>query len=448
MAHHHHRPALPAPDEATHDLLDWLRGRGPSTIAIILFLLLGLIGIACVIALIMSGPEPRVKWGYTAAITSFLFSTTSAAPVLAFMSRFAKGYWGISLRRVAEVYSVGGLVTAPLFIILLHQLPDFYGRPSIWNDWPGAPVFWDTIAIILTTFAGLALLYLTSIPDFAAARDAGMGGMYRRLALGWTGTKRQWKVLTMGLIPLGAFYLMWLTYTHLFMVSDLAMSLVPGWKSSIFPPYHEISALQAGISITLLGLYLVRRLGHLEGYIGVDPFWGASKVLLALTLLFFYFTWAEFLPYWWGRLPEEIRLIDLLMLGVYRGHFITAFCLSFIAPFLLLIWNAVRRSVTGPTLVSIIILVGHFVDRVRIYVASWSVAGPVGQHITVAPPVYWGTLLDLGVVVGAISGMIFLYLVTLRILPPVSVWEFKSALLYTTERRFMKTEVAVLAKPG
>ncbi len=447
MAHHQHSAPLTA-DEATHDLLDWLHHRGPSWIAIGLFFLLGLVGVACVIMLILSGTEPRVKWGYTAAIMAFLFSTTQSAPVLAFATRFAKGYWAVSLRRVAEIYSVGSLVTAPLFIILLNQLPDWRGRPSIWNDWPGAPQFWDSVAIILITFAGLVLLYVSNIPDFAAARDAGMGDMYRRLALGWTGTKRQWRVLTMGLVPFGAFYLMWLTYMHLFMVSDLAISLVPGWKSAIFPAYHEISALQAGVATTLIGLYLVRRLGHLESYIGVDPFWGASKLMLGLTLLFFYFTWSEFLPYWYGRLPEEERLIDLLMLGSYRGFFLLSFSLCFIVPFLLLIWNPIRRSVTGPTAVALIILIGNFIDRLRIYVASWSVAGPVGQHMTVAPPVHWATPLDLGVVIGAISGMIFLYLVALKIVPPISVWEFKAKLLYTVERPYVKTEVAVVAKPG
>jgi hypothetical protein len=448
MAHNHHRPVPLTPDEATRDLLDWLRNRGPSWLVIGIFFLLGLVGVACVVILILSGPEPRTKWGYTAAVTAFLFSTTQSAPVLVFATRFAKGYWAVSLRRLAEIYSVAGLVTTPLFIVLLNQLPDFHGRPSIWNDWPGAPHFWDSIAIILITFAGLALLYFTNIPDFAAARDAGMGGIYRRLALGWTGTKRQWKILTTGLVPSGAFYLMWLTYVHLFMVSDLAISLVPGWHSSVFPPYHEISGLQAGVAITLVGLFLLRRLGHLERYIGVDPFWGASKLMLGLTLLFFYLTWSEFLPYWYGRLPEEAHLIDLLMLGVYRGFFGISFGLCFITPFLLLIWNPIRKSITGPTAVAIIILIGHFVDRLRIYVAAWSVAGPVGHEISVMPPVNWATALDLGVIVGAISGMIFLCLVMLKIVPPISIWETKTALLYTVERRYVRTEVAVVAKPG
>jgi hypothetical protein len=136
------------------------------------------------------------------------------------------------------------------------------------------------------------------------------------------------------------------------------------------------------------------------------------------------------------------------MLGVYRGFFGISFGLCFITPFLLLIWNPIRKSITGPTAVAIIILIGHFVDRLRIYVAAWSVAGPVGHEISVMPPVNWATALDLGVIVGAISGMIFLCLVMLKIVPPISIWETKTALLYTVERRYVRTEVAVVAKPG
>lgn len=448
----HHKPERLTADEATRDLLDWVRSRSPSWPVILLFGVLGAIGIACVVQLIVSGAEPRAKWGYTAGMLAYLVSTAQAAPILAFATRFAKGYWAIPLRRAAEIYSLSGLITAPLFVILLAQLPDWHQRWSIWNTatitWPGAPHFWDGAAIILISFAGLALLYLTSIPDFAAARDAGMGGLYRTLALGWTGTRRQWQVLRTGLVPLGAFYLMWYTYVHLFLTSDLAMSLVPGWKSAVFPAYHEVSSLQAGVGITLVGLFLIRRLGHLERYIGVDPFWGASKLMLGLTLLFFYFTWSEFLPYWYGRLPEEMHLIDLLMLGVYRGFFILSFSLNFIVPFLLLIWNPIRRSVGGPTLVGLIIITGNFIDRLRIFVASWSVAGPVGQHLDHLPPVQLPGLLDLGVMVGAISGLVFLYLLALKIVPPVSLWEFKTALLYTVERPYVRTEVAVVAKPG
>ncbi|MBI4491339.1 MAG: hypothetical protein HY690_00900 [Chloroflexi bacterium] len=276
----------------------------------------------------------------------------------------------------------------------------------------------------------------------------GPGVRFRsRLALGWTGTLRQWQVLSGGIVVLGAFYLMVYTFVHLLVASDLAISLVPGWRSAVIPPYHGVSGLQAGIATTLLGLAALRRFGRLERYIGLDPFWGAARILLALSLLFFYFTWSELLTTWYGRMPEEQQVLALLMFGPYLVPFVLSFCLNFVLPFLLLIWNPIRVSIAGPTFVAALVLLGNFVDRVRIYVAAWSVAGPVGQHLEHLPPAQLPGPLDVLVVLGALAAVGLLYLLALRLVPGVSLWEYKNALLLRTEQPYLKTEVAVIAKP-
>lgn len=444
-----HHAVPPSPEEATRELLRRTLGNAAVGIAVVLLALVGLLGLVALLSLLGGGPEPRAKWGYSAAALAYLLSTAQAAPILAFATRFAKGSWGIPVRRAAELYSVAGFVTTPLFIILLFQLPDWRGRPSIWFNWPGAPHLYDSIAIVLLTALGLALLYFSSLPDLAAARDAGRGGLQRMLAAGWTGTTRQWQVLSTGLIVLGAFYLAWFAFVHVFLVADLAMSLVPGWKSAVFAPYHGVSSLQAGISISLITLALLRRFGGLERYVNLDPFWGASKILLGTTLLFFYLTWSELLLTWYGRLPEEQAILGLLMFGPYQGFFILSFCLNFVVPFLLLIWNPIRQSIGGPVLVSSIVLIGNFIDRLRIYVASWSVAAPVGVHLDVEhlPATVFPGMLDIAVIVGALAAVGALYLLALRLVPPISLWEYKTGLLLRVERPYAKTEVAVVAKP-
>jgi molybdopterin-containing oxidoreductase family membrane subunit len=446
MAHHHVAP--PTPEQTTRDLLRRTTGNAAVWIAVLVFAIVAVLGLVALASKLSGGPEPRAKWGYAAAVLAFLLSTSQAAPIVAFATRFAKGFWGIPLRRAAELHSVAGLVTTPLFILLLFQLPSFQGRPSIWFNWPGAPQLWDSIAITLLTVMGLALLWIGGLPDLAARREAG-SGLARTLALGWTGTTRQWVVLTTGLIVLGAFYLAWYAFVHVFLVADLAMSLVPGWKSAVFPPYHGVSGLQAGLSLSLITLALLRKLAGLERYVGIDPFWGASKILLGTTLLFFYFTWSEFLLTWYGRTPDEQAVLGLLMFGPYMGLFVLSFSLNFIVPFLLLIWNPIRQSIGGPVLVACIVLVGNFIDRIRIYVASWSVAGPVGQHMEIdhLPATVYPLLPDVAIIVGALAAVAALYLIALRIFPPLSLWEEKTALLLRVERPYGRTEVAVVAKP-
>jgi len=436
----------PTPAEATRDLLSRLRGGSGLTLVTVVLGILAIIGLVALVIMIASGPEPRVKWGFPAAVVAYLLGTAHAAPILAFITRLAKGYWAIPVRRAAELWGVVGFVTAPLFIVLLFQLPGWQGRASIWNSWPGAPILWDSIMILTLSVTGLALLFINAIPDFAAARDAGNQGA-RRWAMGWAGTPRNWQIMTGGIVVLGAFYLMVYAYVHLYMSADMAMSLVPGWKSSIFPPYHAISGFQAGLALMMVTLGCFRRFGHLERYIGRDQFWGAAKLLLATSLLFFYFTWSEHLLPWYGRKPEEIFYLQLEFYGPYKDLFLISFATNFVIPFAFLIWNRVRVSVDGPIYVGCIVLIGNFIDRARIYLGAWSVAAPVGVHYEQAPPTYYPGPLEGLVVMGALAAVVCLYLLALRVIPPISIWEYKTALMLKVERPFLASEVAVVGKP-
>jgi len=453
MAVHRAAPPPLTPEQATRDLLARMGNGGGFWIAVLVLGLLALAGLVRLYLMVMAGPEPRSKWGYAAAVLAFLLSTAHSAPILAFASRLAKGFWAVPARRAAELFTVSGLVTTPLFIVLINQLPDWPGRWSFWffpnqlGVYPGAPYFWDSLAIAMLTVLGLAILYVTGLPDFAHARDQKRGFLAGPLSLGWKGTTRQWQVLSTGVILLGAFYLTLFVFVHMYMVTDLGMSLVPGWRSAVIPPYHAVSGLQAGAATTILAAAILRKVGGLERYMPMNVFWGAAKLLLGTSLLFFYFTWSELLLNWYGRLPEEQYVLSLLMFGPFLPLFVLSFLCNFILPWFLLIFNRVRVSINGPTLVAAIVLTGNFIDRVRIYVASWSVAGPVGQHLDAVPALRGPNLADLAIVVGALSAVGVLYLLATKLLPPISIWEYRNSMLLTVEREFIHTEVAVIAKP-
>ena len=439
------------PEFAAHDLSSRTgRTGGAFWVGVLVLAALGILGLLALIALVAGGAEPRGRWGYVAAAFAFIFSTFQAAPALAFLTRLAKGFWGIGLRRAAELGAVAGLVTTPMFLILMAQLPDWTGRRSIWFGWPGAPHLWDSIAMILLAFTGLALLYINCIPDFASAFHLRGSALARTLSLGWTGTHRQWQVLSAGVVVLGALYLVLYVVLTVFVVSDIAMSLVPGWGSSVFPPYHGVSAFQAGIATTLLIAGAMRRFGDMRPYIRMDAFWSAAKPMLATSLLFFYFTWSEIIIPWYGRTPREQAILELLMFGPYLPLFIISFVCNFVLPFFLLIWNPIRVSINGPIFVGTIIVFGNLIDRIRIYVASWSVAGPPNIHELEPghlPPAFLPGLPEALVVLGSIAAVGALYLLALRLVPGVSLWETKYGLLFKVEQPYLRTEVAVVAKP-
>ena len=419
----------------------------------------GAIGAVGVLALAATAftreAAPYARWGYTAAITMFLLSTAQAAPTLAFASRLGRGWWGGPLRRVADAGALAAVVTTPALLLLLWHLPDWHERPSIWQRWPGAPQVWDSMAILLLAALGLVVLWLDVLPDrddgrtTASGNDASSSSLFVVRPARWWGAERQWRALGKGQILLGGLYLMLYAFVQLLVTSDMAVSLVPGWHSSVMPPYMVVTSLEGGAAFAVVALWAVRRWGRLERFVDHSPFHAASKILLALSLLWFYFFWAEFLTYWYGRMPDEQHLLQLLMFGPSFTPFLSAFLLSFVAPFLLLMWNPVRKSVRGVTLAAALILVGNVLDRVRLFVSAWSVAeDQVPRHLEVLPAAQMPGVLDVLVGIGLPAAVLALLLLAAGWVPPLSLWEVKASRLLKTEHRFMRTSVPLVAKPS
>jgi molybdopterin-containing oxidoreductase family membrane subunit len=344
-----------------------------------------------------------------------------------------------------------GLFNFLLFIPLLWALPITDGRRSIWFEWPGhSPHLWDTLALGLLVVCGLALLYFASLPDLAAVRDHSTGGrqgMYRRLALNWQGSPHQWRVLQAGVSILGGFYFMFLIFVHTLISVDFAMSLVPGWKDAIFPAFHALNGLQSAVALTLVTMFILRWKGGLKGYLEVDQFWGLSKLLLALSLLWFYFWWSGFYTYWYGRTPAEQSILKLLMFETYKVPFFLAFALCFVVPFVILMWNVVRKTTWGPALAGAIVLVGTFFNMIRFYVPAFSVQDSTLHALETVPPTHTPGGVDVLVVLGALAGAVLAYMMATRLFPVISIWEMKEGMLLQRVRGFMKIEIKVLAKP-
>ena len=468
MSHRNgHAPVLVTAEEFSADFLDrhvavsplyrralWVSG--------VLFLV-GVLGF--LIRAVADGFDNREPWGYYAATVAFLLTAAGGAPIVAVALRLVKAHWRRPMTRIAELYAVVGALTLVMFIPLLFLVPTANGRRTIWfqdddagtlgimGAWkiPGAPHFYDTLAMVFFVVCGLGLLYVSSLPDLAVLRDRGIGwgkGFVGRLSRRWRGTPGQWKVSRSGIGFLGVFFFMFFVFTMTLFSLDFSMSLVPGWRDAIYPTTQALNGLQAGLATTLVTLYLVRRYGRMEQHIRMEHFWGASKILLALSLLWFYFWWSGFIVWWYGRQPVEENLLQLLMFGPFRYAFISAFALNFLAPFLILLWNAVRKSVWGPTLAAACILVGTLLDKIRLYVAAYSVTDPLTAHtLEHVPATSWPDIPDLFMIVGGVSGAVFLYLVVSKVVPIFSLWEMNEGITLRTVRRFLRRDMVVHGKP-
>ena len=424
-----------------------------------ILLVLGIVGF--VIRAATSGFDDYAPWGYYAATFSFVFMITSTAPLAAVAFRITKSHWRRPLTRVSELFGLLGIFNVLMFIPLMMVLPPINNpdagshelelRRTLWFEVPiGAPHWWDMLGIIGLALAGLVILWVSMTPDLAEARLTATGfrrSVYRLLSGHWHGTKRQWNYQKAWLAMLGAFYFMLLIFMHFTISTDYAMSMIAGWKDSIFPVVYSLTGFQSSLGLILVILFILRRWGGYHTYIGISPFWSASKLVLAFSLLWCYHMFAFGITYWYGRLEVEQNILQYLLFKSYGGMFAANFLLSFVMPFLLLLWNPVRRSDWGPALAGMIVLAGAFVFNLRIFVASFN-AGDVYAHFLgdVPPPVY-PALWDVFIVLGGLGLVAFFYLLATRLFPLMCVWEIKEGTMYQKMGNFMRGRYLVLAKP-
>ncbi len=427
--------------------------------AVALFGVLFILGIVGFFMRLSDGIGDRAVWGYYAAVFAFILTTAQAAPMVAIATRLAKGHWRRPISRAAEIWTLVGLFNLVLFIPLLWILPDLSdGRRTLWffdgDKVPSySPHIWASAAILFLVVTGLAMLWVSCLPDLAAVRDRSSGWRQlwaRRLARGWHGTSAQWNMLHHRTGILGALYFMMLVFVHFLISVDFLMTLVPGWIDALFPATHAANALQAGVATMLLTMFFLRRFGGYADYITLDQMWGLGKLLFALSLLWFWFWFSSFNVLWYGKKPSEQAVLELLIRGPYLWVFMAAFILNFVVPLFTMIWNPLRKSLWGPPLIAAGVLIGTFLDRIRLYVGGYSVTTDLKAHeipIDMIPATIMPDLADVLIVVGALSGSVLVYLLGTRIFPVINIWEQKELLMYKLHKPFHRTEVLVLGKP-
>jgi hypothetical protein len=187
-------------------------------------------------------------------------------------------------------------------------------------------------------------------------------------------------------------------------------------------------------------------------FMGQEQMWSLGKLLLATTLLWFYFFYSSYIVFWYGRSEADSATIKLLVSGPYIYVFWIVFMLAFIAPWWVMIWNKVRDSLWGPPIAAVLVLVGLFLDRIRIYVASWSavpddLALATTPVIEKMPNTIWPDMFDIFIMVGLPAlGLLSILLVT-RLVPVASLWEIQQSRLISKPIRFLRGHALLVGKP-
>ncbi len=455
---HHELPARVEPDVVAAELIATTEAHGSSVR--MWAWILGLLSVVGIVAFgVKVGIEwgDQAEWGYTAAIVAFLFSAFGGAPLVAIAPMIAKANWVRPVARFAQLCSLVSIVISIWMIPMILNLPmlivDGARRRSIWFEGPDvSPHIWAVVALTTLIISSVGLIWAYGMPDFAAMRDHGTGWKQRFgnwAARGWIGSTVQWRTMRMRIGMMGTLYFFTFVFIHFMLSTDFAMSLVPGWRDAIFPMYHAISSIQAGLAVTVIGIWAARKYLGLDKYLHLDQFWSIGRLMFAFTLLWGYFFISAFIVFWYGRSGSDQMWIDFLILGPYFWVFIGALLLIWFTPWWWLIWNKVRRSYNGTAIGAGLILIGVFLDRVRLYVAAWSVPEDRihERFLTEYPGPVYPDVFDILIMVGAVAASVLLVVLATRVLPILSVWDVQQFNLLYRPVDYMKTKVSLIGKP-
>jgi hypothetical protein len=444
-----------APADVLGSALRWMGStaaalRRPLVIAAILFV----IGIVAIVAFpLRQGFANRQAWTYVAAAFLYLMSTAAAAPALSTALRVARSHWRRPVNRASEIWAVTLVIPFLLYLLLLPTFPGTEDRLSVWFGWPLSPWLWGAILLLTLTGAGYLFAWFSSLPDLAIVRDHGepaQRGFAAWLSRGWVGSHRQWRIYEKVVNNIGVLYVLIYVPVMTVLASDFIIALIPGYFTAVFPAYFTITSLQAGIALTIVTMAVLRRWGGQADYLGREQFWALGKMLLAFSLLWFYFWWSEFIIFWYGRTPREIDILRFLMFETYLWPFVLSFAMNFALPLLILMWNPIRRSIAGPTVVAAIVLIGNLIDRIRLTSAAFSQPDSAllghAHELNEVPTAYIPGISDILILIGMLAGALALVLWAVRYLPFPSVAEVVGGLWLRAHQPFKHARLIVIGK--
>jgi molybdopterin-containing oxidoreductase family membrane subunit len=367
----------------------------------------------------VTGLNTPEYWGIYIICFVFFIGISHAGTLISAILRIAKAEWRRSITRSAEFITV--LVIAFGAVQPVIDL----GRPDrllyiIIKGQPFSPLLWDVLSISLYLTASTIYLYLPMIPDLALIRDIGLRPtwLYWFLAIGYQDSARNRRILEK-IIGVGAVVVIPIAVSvHTVIAWIFALTLRPMWHSTIFGPYFVVGAIFSGIAALIIAMAILRRVYHLENYFKDVHFDYMGRLLLVMTLMWTYFTFAEYLTAWYGGEEAEMATFWAKVSGAYAIPFWLMVFSCFVAPFLLMCRGA-TRGVWGTSIASVFVVVGMWLERFNIVVPT-----SVHPRIEMAAS-YWPSWVELSIMAGTFSGFILVYMTATKFFPIISLWEIQ-----------------------
>jgi molybdopterin-containing oxidoreductase family membrane subunit len=300
------------------------------------------------------------------------------------------------------------------------------GRPNrvlnvVLHSQPFSPLLWDVLSIGLYFTASSIYLYVPMIPDLARIRDLGLRPrlLYWFLAIGYRDSKESREMLERIIAVLAVAVIPIAVSVHTVIGWIFALTLRPMWHSAIFGPYFVMGAIFSGIAALIIAMAILRRVYDLGAYFKDVHFNNMGLLLLVMTVLWFYFTFAEHLTVWYGGEEAELATLNSKLTGDFAFAFWLMVACCFVIPFALMARRA-TRNVAGTTVASVAVVIGMWLERFNIVVPTslHPRGGMTALH-------YLPSWVELSIMAATFSGFVLVYMVATKFFPIVSIWEIK-----------------------
>jgi Ni/Fe-hydrogenase subunit HybB-like protein len=375
------------------------------------------------------GVNVPVAWGF--AIVNFVWwiGIGHAGTLISAILLLLRQEWRTSINRFAEAMTLFAVACAGLFPILHLGRPQYFywlaPYPSTMGVWPQfrSPLIWDFFAV--STYATVSLLfwYIGLIPDLATLRDRAKRPFaqiaYGFLAMGWRGSARHWRRYQDAYLLMAALATPLVVSVHSVVSFDFAVAIVPGWHSTVFPPYFVAGAIYSGFAMVLTIAIPLRAAYGLRDFITDRHLENMAKVMLASGLVVAYGYATETFTAWYsGHEPEWFSIVNRAT-GPY-AFFYWLLLLSNIAIPQLLWFQTTRRNVYALFAMALVINLGMWLERFVIVVVSLHrdyLPSSWGMYV----PTRWDWFTFLGTI-GLFTALMFLFI---RLLPVISIFEMR-----------------------
>ena len=376
------------------------------------------------------GINQPVGWGF--AIINFVWwvGIGHAGTLISAILLLLRQEWRTSINRFAEAMTLFAVACAGLFPLLHLGRPWLaywlFPYPDTMGLWPQfrSPLVWDVFAV--STYATVSLLFwfVGLLPDLATLRDRARRPLakvvYGILAMGWRGSATHWHRYETAYLLLAGLATPLVVSVHTVVSFDFAVSVLPGWHATIFPPYFVAGAIYAGFAMVMTLAIPIRKFYDLEDFITMRHLDNMARVMLAAGLIVAYgYTMETFMAWYSGSPYEEFMILNRFT-GPYAPQYWLLIACNVVIPQVLWLKRA-RSSIATLFVISLVVSLGMWLERYIIIVVS--------LHRDFLPSswgMYAGTFYDWSMLFGSMGLFLTLLFLFVRYLPMISIFEMRT----------------------